>query len=127
MAHGDTENTGYRTPGAIRTAVSTDSTGWTVRAGAGKGSHPRKGHSMTPIDIARVQAYLRKLFGNNLIRVVPPSRKGLSVEMAVGDETLGTIHKDVEDGETSYSLTLTILDEDLPDLQAAAAPPPRRR
>ena len=35
---------------------------------------------MTPLDIARVQAYLRKLFSNNLIRIVPPARAGLSVE-----------------------------------------------
>ena len=82
---------------------------------------------MTPTDIARVQAYLRKLFANNLIRVIAPARKGLSVEMAVGDEVLGTVYKDEEDGEISYSLTLTILDEDLPDLQAGATPPTRRR
>ena len=82
---------------------------------------------MTPLDIARVQAYLRKLFGNNLIRIVPPTRKGLSVEMALGDEVLGTVHKDEDDGEVSYSLTLTILQEDLPDLQEGAAAPARRR
>ena len=41
-----------------------------------------KATPMTPTDIARVQAYLRKLFGNNLIRIVPPTRAGLSVEMA---------------------------------------------
>ncbi len=82
---------------------------------------------MTPIDIARVQAYLRKLFSNNLIRIVPPARKGLSVEFAVGDEVLGTVYKDVEDGEVSYSVTLTILDEDLPDVQAGPEPTPRRR
>jgi hypothetical protein len=82
---------------------------------------------MTPIDIARLQAYLRKLFSNNLIRIVPPARNGLSVEFAVGDEVLGTVYKDQEDGETSYSVTLTILDEDLPDVQAGPAPPARRR
>jgi len=85
------------------------------------------GQPMTPIDIARVQAYLRKLFSNNLIRIVPPARKGLSVEFAVGDEVLGTVYKDVEDGEVSYSVTLTILDEDLPDLDAGAPPTARRR
>jgi len=78
---------------------------------------------MTPLEIARVQAYLRKLFSNNLIRIVPPSRPGLSVEFAVGDEVLGTVYKDTDDGETSYSVTLTILDEDLPDVQPP--PPPR--
>ena len=82
---------------------------------------------MTPLDIARVQAYLRKLFSNNLIRIVAPARKGLSVEFAIGDEVLGTVYKDVEDGEISYSVTLTILDEDLPDVQAGPAPAPRRR
>ena len=82
---------------------------------------------MTPLDIARVQAYLRKLFANNLIRIVAPQRKGQAVEFAVGDEVLGTVYKDTEDGDVSYSVTLTILDEDLPDVQAAQAPAPRRR
>jgi hypothetical protein len=82
---------------------------------------------MTPLEIARVQAYLRKLFSNNLIRVVPPGRAGGAVEFAVGDEVLGTVYKDTEDGEVSYSITMSILDEDLPDVQATPAPPPRRR
>ena len=56
-----------------------------------------------------------------------PARKGLSVEFAVGDEVLGTVYKDEEDGEVSYSVTLTILDEDLPDVQAGLEKPPRRR
>jgi hypothetical protein len=85
------------------------------------------GQPMTALDIARVQAYVRKLFSNNLIRIVPPLRKGMSVEFAVGDEVLGTVYKDIEDGEVSYSVTLTILDEDLPDVQATPDSPPRRR
>lgn len=82
---------------------------------------------MTPLDIARVQAYLRKVFSNNLIRIVAPARAGLSVEFAIGEETLGTVYKDVEDGEVSYSVTLTILDEDLPDVQAPPPSTTRRR
>jgi hypothetical protein len=73
---------------------------------------------MTPSDIARVQTYLRRLLGSEKIRVVPPARKGLSVEIAVEDEVIGTIHQDDEEGEVSYSVHLTILEEDLP-------PPPR--
>src|ERR1700684_416417 len=80
------------------------------------------GEPMTPLDIARVQAYLRKLFSNNLIRLVAPAREGLSVEFAVGDTVLDTVYKDEEDGEISYSVTLTILDEDLPDVQAGPEP-----
>jgi hypothetical protein len=34
--------------------------------------------------------------------------------MAVNEETIGTVHKDVDDGETSYSIHLTVLEEDLP-------------
>lgn len=73
---------------------------------------------MTPTDIARVQTYLRRLLGSEKISIVPPARKGLSVEVAVEGEVVGTIHKDDEEGEVSYSVILTILDEDLP-------PPPR--
>ena len=69
---------------------------------------------MTPLDVARVQAYLRTLLGNARINVVQPKRRGASVEVRVGDEFLGTLHKDQEDGETSFSLHLTILEDDLP-------------
>ena len=69
---------------------------------------------MTPIEIERLETYLRKLFKSDLVKVVPPMRKGLSVELAVNDETVGTVHKDVDDGETSYSIHMTVLEEDLP-------------
>jgi hypothetical protein len=69
---------------------------------------------MTPTDIARVQTYLRRLLGSERIRIVPPARKGLSVEVAVEDEVIGTVHQDIDEGETSYSIHLTVLEEDLP-------------
>ena len=73
---------------------------------------------MTPIDIDRVQTYLRRLLGSERIRIVPPTRAGMSVELAVNDEVIGTVHRDTDDGEISYALHITILEEDLP-------PPPR--
>jgi hypothetical protein len=79
---------------------------------------------MTPSDIERLQTYLRKLFGSERIRVVPPPRRGLSIELAINDETIGTVHQDTEDGETSYSIHITVLEEDLP--VAKAAPPTGR-
>ena len=82
---------------------------------------------MNPSDIDRVQIYLRRLFGTDQIKVVPPLRKGLSVEVAVKDEIVGTLHKDTDDGETSYSLTMTILEEDLPPAPRVAAAPTRGR
>jgi hypothetical protein len=76
---------------------------------------------MTPLEIERLQTYLRKLFGSERIKIVPPPRRGLSIELAVNDETIGTVHKDVDDGETSYSIHLTVLEEDLPAIKPTAA------
>lgn len=77
---------------------------------------------MTPADIERLQTYLRKLFGSERIRIVPPPRRGQSVEFVVSDETVGTVHQDTEDGETSYSIHITVLEEDLPAMKAPTAP-----
>lgn len=74
---------------------------------------------MTPTDIDRVQTYLRRIFGTDTIALLPPAKAGLSVEMAVNQEVIGTLHKDTDDGEVSFALHITILDEDLP-------PPPKK-
>jgi hypothetical protein len=74
---------------------------------------------MNPTDIERLQTYLRKLFGSERIRVVAPPRRGMSVELVVSDETVGTVHQDTEDGETSYSIHITVLEEDLPAVRPA--------
>ena len=83
---------------------------------------------MTPSEIERLQVYLRKLFKSDLIKVVPPMRRGLSVELSVNDEIVGTVHKDVDDGETSYAITMTVLEEDLPAvvIKKPAGAPSRR-
>jgi hypothetical protein len=76
---------------------------------------------MTPTDISRVQTYLRKLLGSDKIKLVPPAKKGLSVEVAVDDEVIGTIHRDEDEGEVSFSVQIVVLDEDLPPVPKAAA------
>jgi hypothetical protein len=68
---------------------------------------------MKPSDIARVEAYLRTTLGSNRIRIEVPKTRGASVEVRAGDEFLGTLHRDEDDGEVSYSLHITILEEDL--------------
>lgn len=73
---------------------------------------------MTPTDIARVQTYLRRILGSDRIKIIPPAKPGLSVEVSVQDEVIGTIHRDTDEGEVSYALQIIILDEDLP-------PPPK--
>ncbi len=83
---------------------------------------------MTPTDIARVQTYLRRLLGSDRVTLVPPARKGMSVEIAVQDEVIGTIHRDEEEGAVSYAVNISVLEEDLPPAPAAAgAAAPRRK
>jgi hypothetical protein len=79
---------------------------------------------MTPTDIDRVQTYLRRLLGTDRIRINAPLKPGLSVEVAVEDEVIGTLHRDDEEGEVSYSVMLTILEEDLPPAPKASAARP---
>jgi hypothetical protein len=57
---------------------------------------------MKPSDIARVEAYLRTTLGSNRIRIEVPKARGASIEVRAED-----------DGEVSYSLHITILEEDL--------------
>ncbi len=73
---------------------------------------------MTPSEIARIQAYLRKTFGNERIAIDPPAKRGAPIEVRIGDEFIATLHRDEDEGEISYALHMTILEEDLP----AAAP-----
>jgi hypothetical protein len=76
----------------------------------------RKYDAVTESDIARVQAYLRATLGTDRIHIDVPKRKGASVEVRVGTDFLGTLHRDEEDNEVSFSLHVTILEEDLPAL-----------
>lgn len=90
---------------------------------------PARQPGMTTSDIERVQAYLRRLLGTERVRVIAPKRAGMSVEVVAGDEVIGTLHRDAEDGEVSYAVHLTILEEDLPPAAQPASAPiiPRRR
>ena len=77
---------------------------------------------MNGSDIARVQLYLRKLLGSEQVNVVAPPRKGATTELAIGKEVIGTVHRDEDEGEVSYSIHITVLEEDLAPAADAAAP-----
>lgn len=70
---------------------------------------------MTPNEIARVQKYLRAVFDNSRITIKKPKLED-SAEVYVGDEFMGMVYRDDEDGELSYSFNMAILNEDLPSL-----------
>jgi hypothetical protein len=68
---------------------------------------------MKAAEIARVEAYLRRTLGNPKIQIATPARPGQPVEVKIGGEFLGTLHRDDDEGEVSYSLLIAILEEDL--------------
>ncbi|MBV1799825.1 DUF3126 family protein [Siccirubricoccus sp. G192] len=68
---------------------------------------------MTQAELAAVQAHLRRLLGNQRITLAVPPRKNASVELRVGDEFVGTVHRDAEEGEVSYAIQIVVLAEDL--------------
>ena len=70
---------------------------------------------MRTTEIARVQEYLRKAFNNNRIAVPPPMKADAPVEVYIGDEFLGVLFRDDEDGDLSFNFSMAILDIDLDD------------
>lgn len=64
-------------------------------------------------ELERVQTYLRKLFQNQTFRVVARPRKDDSAEVYLGDEFVGVLFRDDEDGDLSYNFQMAILETDL--------------
>jgi Protein of unknown function (DUF3126) len=64
-------------------------------------------------EVRKLDAYLKKLFGNARIRVVPRPKKEDSAEVYVGDEFIGVLFIDDEDDERSYNFQMAILGTDL--------------
>lgn len=59
-------------------------------------------------EVKKLDAYLKKLFGNPRIRVVPRPKKDDSAEVYVGDERLGDLSLDDEDEDLSYNFRMEI-------------------
>ncbi len=70
---------------------------------------------MTRDEIAKLEKYLRGLFRLDTISLHVRAEKDDSVEVHIGDEFVGIIFKDEEEGELSYHFQMTILDFDLPE------------
>ena len=62
-------------------------------------------------EVRKLDAYLKRVFGNQKLRVVPRPKKDDSAEVYVGDEFLGIVFKDEDDGD--YNFSMAILDIDL--------------
>jgi hypothetical protein len=64
-------------------------------------------------EIKKLDGYLKRLFDNPKIRVVPRPKKDDSAEVYIGEEFIGVIFLDDEDGDKSYNFSMAILDTDL--------------
>jgi hypothetical protein len=73
--------------------------------------------STTGPDIKQLDAYLKRKFDSERIRVVPRLRKKDSAEVYVGDEYIGVLFFDEKDARSSYfELPILALDLDEPGL-----------
>lgn len=68
---------------------------------------------MTPQELTQIQTYLRKTFQTEAIEVRARPKKKDSAEVYIGDEFIGVLYRDDEDGEVSYQFQMAILELDL--------------
>lgn len=66
-------------------------------------------------EITRLEKYLRKQFRLDAIEVRQRPNKDDSAEVYIGDEFIGVMFKDEDEGELSYQFQMAILEFDLQD------------
>jgi hypothetical protein len=64
-------------------------------------------------EISKLDRYLKRLFNNANAKVRARPQKKDSAELYIGDEFVGVLFRDDEDGDLSYNLQIAILDSDL--------------
>ncbi|QIG51612.1 DUF3126 family protein [Nordella sp. HKS 07] len=68
---------------------------------------------MQPDEIKKLTRFLKAKFQLANIEVRKRPQKSDSAEVYIGDEFIGVIFRDDEDGELSYNFSMAILDFDL--------------
>ena len=66
-------------------------------------------------EVRKLDAYLKKLFGNARIRVVPQPPKNDLAAVYIGEEFIGVLFVDDEDDDRSFQFQMAILEDDLVD------------
>jgi hypothetical protein len=79
----------------------------------GAAFNPNRRVSLKPEEIRKLDAYFKRTFKNPALEVKARPRKDDSCELYLGDEFLGIIFRDDDDGELSYNFSMAILDVDL--------------
>ncbi|KAB2913146.1 MAG: DUF3126 family protein [Hyphomicrobiaceae bacterium] len=68
---------------------------------------------MTPQELIRVQNYMRKVFGTKTLSVRARPKIKDSAEVYVGEEFIGTLTREEDEGELCYQFQMAILELDL--------------
>jgi hypothetical protein len=68
---------------------------------------------LKPEELKKLTQYLRMKFELPSIQVKGRPQKDDSAEVYIGDEFIGVLFRDVEDGELSYNFQMAILEYDL--------------
>lgn len=68
---------------------------------------------MKPDEIAKLTKFMRAKFELTNLTVCKRPQKTDSAEVYIGEEFVGVIFRDEEDGELSYNFSMAILDIDL--------------
>lgn len=67
---------------------------------------------MKPEELRKLDAYFKRTFNQQMVVKARP-RKDDSAEVYLGDEFLGVVFRDDEDGDLSFNFSMAILDIDL--------------
>jgi hypothetical protein len=81
------------------------------------GPNATKERQLNHPEIIKLQKFLQQKFSNRNIDVRPRNKQNDSVEVYLGEEFLGLIYADDEDGDRSYNFQMAILDVDLDEVQ----------
>ncbi|ATO57385.1 DUF3126 family protein [Bartonella sp. 1-1C] len=64
-------------------------------------------------EIKKLDSYFKTKFQNSSLQIKARLKKNDSCEVYIGDEFLGVIYRDEEEGEVSYNFSMAILSIDL--------------
>ena len=84
-----------------------------IRARGARTIEPERPDAVKPEEIAKLTKFLRAKFELPSISVKKRPQKNDSAEVYIGEEFVGVIFRDEEDGELSYNFSMAILEFDL--------------
>ena len=64
-------------------------------------------------EIKKLESYFQRTFGNTSLSVKARPKKDDSAEVYLGEDFIGVLFRDEDEGELSYNFSMAILDFDL--------------